>query len=129
MTKVYVVQRRSYEYDDSTYTASEGGSAVRAYTSLAAAEQATIDMMVEGFKEGDIEYLAESSSFNFDTDVFELLAGRGYEMRDGYLRWDDARDISESIKYGAFTDEDLRKIARGLNKYSATYYVEKVEVD
>ena len=129
MTKAYIVQRRSYEYDDNTYTASEGGNAVRAYTSLAAATQAAVDMTVEGFKEGDFDYLAEVAAFKADSEAFEVIESHGFELIDGYIRWGEAREISEAAQSGAFTDEDLRKIARSLNSYYAIYFVQEVEVD
>lgn len=129
MTKVYIVQRRSYEYDDNTYSVTEGGNAVRAYTSLAAASQAAIDMMVSGFKRGDFEYLAEHAVFDDCSDALDVLKSHGFELRDGYIGWEDAREIAHSAQNGGFTDEDLRKIARSLNGYCTTYFVQEVEID
>lgn len=129
MTKAYIVQRRSYEYDDSTYSVTEGGNAVRAYTSLAAASQAAIDMMVSGFKQGDFEYLAECAAFDDYCDALDVFKSRGFGLSDGYIGWEDAREIAHSAQNGGFTDEDLRKIARSLNKDYTTYFVQEVEID
>jgi len=127
--KVYVIQRRSFEYDDSNYEVTEGGNAVRAYTSLAAANQAAIDMMVEGFKEGDLEYLSETAAFDHGSEALQVFKDRGFELRDGYIGWEESREISRAAQHGIFTDDDLRKIARSVNDYCATYFVQEVEVD
>lgn len=72
MRKIYVVQARSYEYNDETYDRSDGGNVVHAYSSEDAANDAVLLKTIESFRNGGMCYLAEAYNV-FDDEALDIL--------------------------------------------------------
>ncbi len=127
MNKLYVVQRRSFEYNDETYEMTEGGNVVHAYSTYDAAKNAALEMTVKSLKDGGIEYLMEHYNV-FDGDVIDLFESRGIETSE-YLSYDEVEEINAAIKAGRYTEDQLKVIAKGITPGNELYYVEEVKVD
>ena len=128
MTKIYVVQARSFEYNDETYDSSDGGNVIHAYSSLAAAETAKINETLNSLRNGCLSYLAEQYDV-LDDAAYEMLMHYGLEPKGEWLGYYEAEDISEAIKSGKITNDDLRILATGLKPGRELYFIEEVEID
>lgn len=128
MSKIYVVQARSYEYNDETYETSDGGNVVHAYTSQAAAQTAQVRLTMDRLRDGGMCYLYEQYDV-FDQDALGVLEKHDLQPKGDYLGYYEAKDISDAIKSGQITEDDLRVLARGITSGRELFFVEEVEVD
>ena len=128
MTKIYVVQARSYEQNDETYDRSDGGNVVHAYSSMTAAETAMIDETIASLRNGGLSYLAEQYDVLEDT-AYDMLEKYALEPKGEWLGYYEAEDISEAIKSGKITNDDLRILATGFKPGRELYFIEEVEID
>lgn len=128
MSKIYVVQARNYEYDDERYESTEGGNVVRAYTSLAAAETDRIQRTMNSLRDGGMSLLIERYDI-FTDEALEVLEKHELQPSGHYLDYYEAEDISDAIKSGQITEDELRILARGIERGHELFFIEEVEVD
>jgi len=128
MSKIYVVQARSYEYNDETYDTSAGGNVVHAYTSLAAAQTAQVRLTMDRLRDGGMCYLYEHYGV-FDGDALDMLEKYELQPKGDYLDYDKCESISDAIESGQITEDDLRVLARGITSGHELFFIEEVEVD
>lgn len=128
MTKIYVVQARAYEYNDEGYDCTEGGNVVHAYTSLAAAETARIQLTMDRLRNGGMCYLTEKR-VDFSDDALGVLEKHDLQPKDDYIDYYEGEDITDAIKSGQITEDELRTLARGIESDYALFFIEEVEVD
>lgn len=129
MTKIYVVQARSFEYNDETYESTGGGNVIHAYSTKEAAETAMIDETIASLRNGGLSYLAEQYDVLEDTAYDMLEKYYSLEPKAEWLGYYEAEDISEAIKSGKITDDHLRILATGLKPGCGLYFIEEVEID
>lgn len=127
--KMYVIQRRNFEYNDETYNCTDGGNAVRAYNTLEAANDAVVAMTVNELKEGRFYYYYDTSVDDFSDEAIKLFLGHGVDIERSYISYGECEDISDSMARGDYTDEELHIIAYGLPSWKSLYFVEEVEAD
>ena len=128
MNKLYVVQSRSYEYNDETYEMSSGGNVVHAYTTLDAAKTAQEKLTIDSLRDGGLKYLAEQYDV-FTDEVLDMLASYDLSPKSLYLGYYEAEDISDAIKAGRISDEYVKLLARGIKLGRELYFIEEVNVD
>lgn len=126
--KIYVLQSRNFEYNDMTYATTDGGNALHAYTSQAEAHTAQVRLTMETLRDGGLCYLFDKYNV-FDEDALGVLEKHDLQPDDYYLDYDKGERISEAIKSGQITEDDLRILARGLNIGSELFFVEAVSLD
>jgi hypothetical protein len=128
MRKIYVVQARSYEYNDETYDRSDGGNVVHAYSSEDAANAALLEKTMESFRTGGMCYLAEAYNV-FDDEALDILEKHNLAPKSDYLGYYEAEDITDAIKSGKITEDELRILALEIKPGLELFFIEEVEVD
>lgn len=128
MRKIYVVQARSYEYNDQTYSHSDGGNVVHAYSSLEKANEAKIIETMKSFRIGGLTYLVEQYDL-FTDEAYDILEKHNLAPKSDYLGYYEAEDITEAIKSGKITEDELQVLAHGLMAGRELFFIEEVEID
>ena len=129
MTKIYVVQARSFEYNDDTYDRSDGGNVVHAYSSEDAAFAALLEKTMESFRTGGMCYLAEAYNVFDDDEALDILEKHNLAPKSEYLGYYEAEDITDAIKSGKITEDELRILADSVRHGLELFFIEEVEVD
>lgn len=134
MSKVWVVMRRDYEYNDETYNANEGGNNIIAFTTELDAQIDADERNINTFrKEGGYMYLGYDAGDNFNEtdDLVNFLETLGdTENEDRSYSYDDLGDyyrfeeIMDYLKNA--TDDEIMVFVNAL--VNPEYYVEAVEV-
>lgn len=127
--KMYVIQRRHFEYNDEGYDSSDGGNVVHAYSTLKAAEDAAVKMTVDELKDGRFDYFYDANAGDFSYDALRVLESHGIIPERSYFGYDECEEAGEAMRRGHYSDEELDTIARGLPNWKTLYFVEEVEVD
>lgn len=125
--KIFVLQERYYEYNDETYDASDGGNAVRAYTTLQAAKDAAVKLTIKELRDGGSQYFYEKYDV-FDDSALEVLQKYDLEPKSNFIRYDEAQEINAAIQHGNFSEDELIIIAKGIEEHCSLFFVQEVEI-
>ena len=90
--KIYVILERSYEYNDETYDAQQGGNCVIGYNTEAEADKAWEALMIKSIKDGvTYMYYGYNSFLCNSSELVDVLNkyNFSYDNQDDYETVDD----------------------------------------
>jgi hypothetical protein len=123
--KVHVVLERGYEYNDSTYDATDGGNAIHGYLKIEDAQKEVDRLSIILAREGNFHKLySEYEMFDslYNEDLNQLLTKYGIDYYD-IESWYEFDRLTEIIP--KMTDEEILVIMKQLcNK---PYYIQSCD--
>ena len=120
MSKMYVILKRSYEYNDEGYDSSDGGNIHLAFHSYEEANKELNRLLKMSLTDPNYSYLYDKWDSPFDTcyEVDVVLNKYGLESDDS---WDEMME-----KFGSMSDEDLNTLIGRI--YEPMFFIEEAEV-
>jgi len=120
--KLYVVLERSYEYNDETYDASEGGNAVIAFNSKDAAEKEAVKRTADFLRGTNVDTIYNWGDI-FNNTANAVLGKRGISRND----LDDHEEFEKLVGYTGSTDDaDIVVLASALK--NPVFFVESIDL-
>jgi hypothetical protein len=123
--KVHVVLERGYEYNDSTYDATDGGNAIHGYLKIEDAQREADRLSLILAREGNFHKLhSEYSLFNslYEKDLHKLFTKYGIDYYD-IESWYEFDRLTEVIP--KMTDEEILIIVNNLT--NKPYYIQSCD--
>jgi hypothetical protein len=124
--KIWLIMKRTYEYNDETYDMTEGGNVIVSYGDRSIASIALEQKMIDSVRTGEtyMYYSWDHEEFFIYSEEFvKLLNGFGYEYKDlgSYSAYEE---IAECIQKAS--DDEIKLFVKHL--VSPLYYLESTEL-